>query len=556
MFLLAPFLAAVIQSADDELKPTIEIDVWGKITAFQRHPTRDTIYALDASGHRVLELEAGREGIARELDVRDGAESMAITPDGARLLVTVSTGGHKANIETESGLLQTIDLERWAVARTVELPFDPFSIAIEGGRAYVSGGSNSWTRIAAIDLETDAVVEWLEPKLVRGAYLAVARGRFYSNTRHSSPQRIQVWTPGGDPAHRTYRGRVSLGRADEFFITPDASFLIARSGIVLELSDDEAKDLTPRFGLKREILGFAQPPNGEVAYLSDARNLLHEYDAKTFRFRRSFFLDTKAYRLLADRSGRYLYAAVYPGEFTADEAGGPGDIFVYDLTRLPDLPPADRDVEPVKLDVLPSGVGDARLVASSHRVEGEPEACGRCEGKKTVSWATVEEGVRTEFTGECPACFGAGTLETLQCPTCGGYGKEYVHSTVVVRGSAVFVSEWVRCGMCEGRKWIPLTPYMRAAGEGAAEVECLRCHATGTQKTNYSVDGREGVLEEACGVCKGSKKLALADCGDCHGTGVVVSDTTLTVDGTPVQVSSIGRCKTCGASGVVATPVR
>ncbi|MBI2899707.1 MAG: hypothetical protein HYY17_05950 [Planctomycetes bacterium] len=529
---------------DDILKPQARIEVWGKIQTLVRHPEKDVVYALDVSGHRVLEIEPAKGRMSRSIEVADGAERMALAPDGKRLIVSVSTGS-----EAQAGALQLVDTEKMEVVRTCALPFDPFDVAAGRDLACVSGRTEG--RIAVFDLKGEAVVASWNSGVPRAAFLRFSPdgGRLYlaaSVADPSSPAcRVPAKDPAAEPEVRRYSGRYDLGAVGEFEISHDGRFLITRTGFVLDLSADPKEDLKPRYGLRRKSLHFAAAPGARACYLSDDKGALLEYGYDSFACLRTFNLDTKAYRMITDREGRYLVAAAYPGTFRPQDAGGPGDILIYDLSRLPGK--EAKPAEPAKLDGQPA--------ADRPRDEGptalKAQKCGECGGKRRVSWAKVEDGVRTEYSTDCLACFGSGETSAAVCPSCRGAGEEYLSGHAIVDGKVQIVHLQVECGRCKGARAVAISPYAAALRKGECAAPCAECKGTGKIAIDYKAGDRTGKIERECRACKGGGQVRFSRCATCKGEGIALKSERVMQGTVSVSVTRYVACPDCSGGGVI-----
>ena len=166
-------------------------------------PRRPYVYVSRLSSRKVDFVNLRTGAVEKEFSFSTMPESLAITPDGSRLFVSLLTRSHSSYWfdGTHEGYVASFDLETQVKDREFHIGEDPYDLlATSDGHLVVSSGSGQWTYIRVFDavtgLETGAVSGVRQQSRLA---LHTSEGRVYAADTDVTPTDLRRFDllPGG-----------------------------------------------------------------------------------------------------------------------------------------------------------------------------------------------------------------------------------------------------------------------------------------------------------------------------------------------------------------------
>ena len=539
---------------DGVLKPAATVQVTSTLSRMILSPDRAALFALNATEGRLLRIDAAKGTIAARLELAEGAEAMCLAPDGKTLFISVSVNGHQHNSSAQkpqAGKIQIVDTTAFTVRETVTLDYDPVDIDTDGKYLYLAPGSDQSGPIAVVDIAKKQIVaKWGRASTTGILRVNPEGGRLYHTSVAGSSPIYDAYLFPKDlkekpETYTSINGKSPAGGA--FGLTPDGRYLVSNTGAVLRLTKSRADDL--RLATKiEEHVAVAMDKGCQSLFLATKDGFLRRYSLPDFVLRQTWHTGLVAYRMAIDASNRRLFLAFdMKKEVNGYYPTGTGDIAIFSLPAWTD-PDGRVAVEP-KADA--PGV-DANVFKPEVR---KGQKCPLCYGKKVLSLEEESNGNVITYETRCCGCVGKGTVDIEQCRTCRGSGKAYYSGTVIVGGSAVFVSDSVPCERCDAGGWVVRSPFEEAIKAGKEKIDCLVC--AGTKKFSYKVKegGKTKTVSSDCDCCHATGKLKASKCATCLGGGTEYVTKTLVLNGKAATMSVSIPCRGCRGTGVSVAPV-
>jgi len=320
------------QSADNDLKPVAEIKLNATVSALLPSKDGKHIYFMNKSDGKIQRIDVARKALdATDVELVEGAESFALSPDGKTIYVSASPNGHNAysGSDKEVGKIQVIDVEKMAVTSTFSMKFDPFEIAAtDDGKVYAAGGSNQHTKLAVIDVKKKSIVGDVGGLYMKSNMRMTPDGkRLYCSSNGLSPGSMNGTWLGekGKPGMSHGAG------GGPFDITPDGKFVVFQSGMVSRLGKSPTEDLKEA-GKVKPNLGFALDVGAKTVWLATREGELQKVSYPDFELQETFVLPKRAYQLYLHPKTKLLFAALdNKKDRGINDTGGVGNIAIFEL---------------------------------------------------------------------------------------------------------------------------------------------------------------------------------------------------------------------------------
>jgi hypothetical protein len=232
-----------------ELRPARVIPLGARVPNLYVSDDGRWVYFLDATNRRNARLRRlDTDGGDRidDLKLADGMELLHVCPDDPARMVAASSNGSVeedfAKPDQFADQLQVIDLNRWAVIKTIPIKEHFYDAAVgPGGLAYLSPRKD-WGPVMVVSLESgEEVARW--DGFQSEDFVVVSRNgkRLYREKQFGSPIGVDCWAL---PDKLSGRPRTQLQPRDgteqdasrgEMILTPDGKYLLFKSGTAFEL---------------------------------------------------------------------------------------------------------------------------------------------------------------------------------------------------------------------------------------------------------------------------------------------------------------------------------
>ncbi len=331
-FSLAAFTISA-SAADNDLTPVAEIKLNASVSQFLPSTDKKSVYFLNKSDGKIQRIDVAKKALDDTAIELDGAEAIAMSPDGKMIYACGSPNGHNSNsgADKEVGKIQVVNLADQKVTSTIEIKFDPFEIAADNnGKVFATGGSNQHTKVAVIDTKKKSIVADLG-RVYMGANLRMTPDakRLYFSTNGVSPGSAEgIWQAGGK--------RSSGGGGGPFLLSPDGKFMVfQQSGLVLRLGKSAADDMKEAAKVKQHRAA-AIDVEGKTVWLATAEGELIKLSYPDFELETTFVLPKPAYQLYLDPSSKTLLAALDNKKDRPkfNTEAGVGNIAIFDLKTM------------------------------------------------------------------------------------------------------------------------------------------------------------------------------------------------------------------------------
>ena len=269
------------------------------------------------------------------MQLADGTDALAISPNGKTLVATARTG--------KVSKVQLIDPAKMELRGTFSVNAVSYDVAVANNDiAYISGGSGDWTDISVVDLTKEHRVIHYGSIWTRSfVALALDQKRLYHSSQGVTPGTVAALVlpkkagSGEDARSHVASARVGNRWAAQFQLTADGRFLLCHSGTVLRLSNTDEDDLKFHTAVE-PFVAAAVDPEGGLAFFVTRDGTLEQYSYPAFELKKSYRLDIVPYQLAVDGKQGKLYLAGFDPRRVADHprARGFGDLFVFDLKQL------------------------------------------------------------------------------------------------------------------------------------------------------------------------------------------------------------------------------
>lgn len=315
--------------AAGELRPTSRLEVGGTITNLLLSPNGKWAFYLNVTAGKLARIEV--EGMRRDkvVDVPPGTEVVRLSPDGKSLVALTTT-------KTASKLL-VLDPVTLQSRREIPLEKPGYDLAVANDLAYVSGNDDDWSEVRVFALASGKLVNrhagvWTQSLIE----LASDGKRLYHSSQGVTPGSLEALYLGDRPeqnaatAKAGQPGRQPLG--GEFFVSPDGSLLLFRSGTVLRLSPDRDQDMRFQGALEPFVHATFDAERKLLLVLSREQTL-DVYSYPDLKLRASKRLDLIATRaVVSPATGKLLIAGVDPRTVAErPRAKGMGDVYGFEL---------------------------------------------------------------------------------------------------------------------------------------------------------------------------------------------------------------------------------
>ncbi|MEO9111856.1 MAG: UbiA family prenyltransferase [Lacunisphaera sp.] len=276
----------VVPVGPAKLAPNQTLELGAKLIRPTISPRGDYLYWLNQSDGKLqrLSLADNRQDEHSSALVL-GACDFCLSPDNSKAFIAATTNNYVPYPEKEQGEIQSIDLGEMKPSGSFAVPIDLYQIACDAENfLYANSGSGSWTKIRKIDPRRKSVVftpGWQIPATCN-LRITPDRQRLYLSTVGIGDSEWSVIKiKGGDspvpfPFRAPGNGKHTGGGA--FEITPDGNYAVNETGVIVQLSAVEAKDMIIVATVEPH-LAFACDPAGSRCWVStrDKRLLTYKY---------------------------------------------------------------------------------------------------------------------------------------------------------------------------------------------------------------------------------------------------------------------------------------
>lgn len=222
---------------------TTDFELTFAVSGFQFHPTRPVAYAVDPLGQRVVEVALDSGFVAREARLTHPANSLALSPDGTKLVVALR---RRISIDGEGeGTFVDFDPETLAPRGEFEVAMDPEDVVVsDAGVVVAASGSGQWTAVRTFRLATGDELG-SAPAFYHGRLaMHPSQRAFYLSTTAQNPPGFTRFDL--DPASGAITVRGTSGEAaGDVFPGPGGDEIVSASGALLRASDEPDQDLQP-----------------------------------------------------------------------------------------------------------------------------------------------------------------------------------------------------------------------------------------------------------------------------------------------------------------------
>ncbi len=319
-----------------ELKPAAVIPIGGTVGALHLSPNRKWLYVLNITDGKLVKIDALADRRFGELRLGEGAEVLAISPDGKTLAAVTSVEGiNKGSAACE---LQLIDPVKMELRKDFTVPSAPYDAALsDGGLVFLSGGDGDWTDVSVVDAAKEAIVaRWGGVWTRSFVHLSADQKRLYVSSQGVKPGVLDALPLPETLAERpaAYRAappsQYALG--GEFQATPDGRFLLCKTGVVLTASETREEDMQFAAWVG-PFTAAAVDADSHVAMFLTRQGLLKRYSYPDFKPQAAYDLGIVATQAALDGKAGKLYVGGFDPKTAADHprARGFGDVFVYSL---------------------------------------------------------------------------------------------------------------------------------------------------------------------------------------------------------------------------------
>ncbi len=255
------------QGFDDELAFELPFEV----SDAEYDEVRGKLYATDRDNQRLYIVNMASGLVETYFEFGYMPERMAVTPDGKKLYVALTTQDHSSYWweEDQNGFIAEFDLEQGVKLSEFEIAIDPYDlVATDTGKLIVSSGSGQWTYIVAYDVTSHS--ELGKSTIHEGSVLSLHPNQqwVYAANNGLSPSDIEKFDISGEGIIERYDSpyhgdhRMSGG----VWVTPGGENLITRGGDVFVATSDSDTDMIYLQGLSAGTI------NG--LHFDTARNLI------------------------------------------------------------------------------------------------------------------------------------------------------------------------------------------------------------------------------------------------------------------------------------------
>lgn len=319
-------------SEDKTLRPDAVIPIGGTIGTLILTPDRKRLFYLDLTNGRVGRVDTKSLKRDEPLELLEGTQTMALSPDG-KLLVAPWAG---AKGKRSTSYLQLIDAEPFTKRADLHLSLRPYDVAVGEGRVYLSSAESDWTHVTMVPLDKATAARDLGTVWGR-SFLSLSRDgkRLYSSSQGVIPGTLDALDVSGKGSQRaTNHDKLSLG--GQFVISPDGQHLICQTGTVLRLSAEREEDMKLHVKID-PLLSVAVDEENKAAWVVARDGTLKEYSYPDFRLRGKWRPALTAYGVAVDGKAGRLYVAGFDPRSVGERprAKGHGDVHVYSIAELP-----------------------------------------------------------------------------------------------------------------------------------------------------------------------------------------------------------------------------
>ncbi len=342
------FEAPVLDVVSDDADATIDrrLPLRTDLASLLTHPNGSALFVLDVANGYVLKLDPETLDVVLTSErLPFGARQLAVDPRGERLFVSVAPMVFGSNTDRENGALVALDPETLAVLGTpINFRFDPFGLAVSGdGRAFVSGGSNQWTDLLVLSLDTGTELG-RKGGLRQGTSIALAAGDslLLTSTSGLSPASVAGVAidtsakPSELPQIRVENERAHEGAGGAIWATPDGRFAAARGGAVYEVKGVRGRQQIEYAGKVETVSGLTSAAG--LLIIAHEDGTLIAYESRGVRPRSQVLVKGVLSDLVVDQRGQRLFAIHRPDggldRSGRSEGGGLADVVSIDLGVL------------------------------------------------------------------------------------------------------------------------------------------------------------------------------------------------------------------------------
>ena len=318
------------------LEPTAVIPIGGTVGALHLSPNRKWLYVLNVTDGKVVKIDALANRRVGELRLGEGANVLAMSPDGKTLAaITPVDGVNKGGGACQVQIIDPVKMELRKDFTVAAVPFD--AAVSDACLVFVTGGDGEWTDVAVVDSAKEAIVaRWGGVWRSSFAQLSADQKRLYVSSQGVKPGTLDALPLPGkiDDKPAAYRAgvpaRYALG--GEFQATPDGWFLLCKTGVVLKASQTRDEDMQLQAWVG-PFTAAAVDAEAHCAFLLTREGVLKRYSYPEFKLQATWDLGIVPTQAGLDGKAGKLYVAGFDPKAAAEHprARGFGDVFVYSL---------------------------------------------------------------------------------------------------------------------------------------------------------------------------------------------------------------------------------
>jgi WD40 repeat protein/mono/diheme cytochrome c family protein len=315
-----------------ELRPTARLEVGGTLTNVLLSPNGKWAFYLNVTAGKLARIEVDPLRRDKVVDVPPGTEVVRLSPDGKSLVAMTTT--------KPTGKLLVLDPVTLQTRREIPLEKPGYDLALANDKAYVSGNDDDWSEVKVFDLASGKLLNrhagvWTQSLIE----LAADGKRLYHSSQGVTPGTLEALYLGDRPEQPAATGKAPQpGRqplGGDFFLSPDGTLLLFRSGTALRLSTEREQDM--RFHAALEPFIHASfDAERKLLFVLSREGTLDVYSYPDLKLRASKRLDLLATRLVVSpATGKLLLAGVDPRTLAdRPRARGMGDVYSFDLKDI------------------------------------------------------------------------------------------------------------------------------------------------------------------------------------------------------------------------------